>query len=70
MAPAVPAAVSWSGYSTVIGIGAGTALGSNPLLAAGIGVVVGLSLGLLVDAVVRGVENRRSRSRASVGAVG
>jgi membrane protein DedA with SNARE-associated domain len=70
VAVAVLAAVSWSGYSTVIGLAAGTALASNPLLAAGVGVVVGLSLGLLVDAVVRGVETRRARSREKVGTPG
>ncbi|TCK20782.1 DedA family protein [Pseudonocardia endophytica] len=66
VAVAVLAAASWSGYSVLIGLAAGTALGSNPLLAAGVGVGVGLSLGVGVDAVVRRIEARRARDRVPV----
>lgn len=64
VAVAVLAAVSWSGYSTLIGLAAGTALGSSPLLAAAVGVAGGLSLGLLADAVVRRVGRSRDRAPA------
>lgn len=64
VAVAVLAAVSWAGYSTLIGIGAGTALAGNPLLAAAVGVVAGVLLGLLVDVVVRRVAARRATVRA------
>lgn len=62
VAVAVLAAVSWSGYSTLIGIGAGAAVGTNPLLAAALGVVAGLSLGLVTDAVLRRLGARRGRA--------
>jgi membrane-associated protein len=67
LAVAVLAAVSWSGYSAVIGLAAGTTLGANPLLAAAVGVVGGLAIGLLADVVVRRVDARRSRDRELVG---
>lgn len=59
VAIAVVAAVTWSGYSTLIGLGAGAVVAGNPLLAAAIGVVTGVLLGLVADAVLRRVEARR-----------
>ncbi|PFG33983.1 DedA family protein [Sanguibacter antarcticus] len=46
------AAVTWSAYSTLIGIGAGTWLHGNPLLAVVVGVTGGTAIGFLVDYVL------------------
>ena len=61
VAIAVLAAASWSGYSTLLGLGAGTVLAGNPLLAAAVGVVAGVLLGLLADVVARRLQARRER---------
>lgn len=47
------AAVTWSVYSTLIGIGTGTVLGHSPLVGVVAGVVGGFVIGLLVDWVLR-----------------
>lgn len=63
---AVIAAISWSIYSVLLGIGAGELLGErHPLLAMAVGVVGGLILGILVDTAIRWWGRRRGR-RAGV----
>jgi len=47
------AAVMWSVYSTLIGIGTGTVLGHSPLVGVVAGVVGGFVIGLVVDWVLR-----------------
>lgn len=59
---AVVAAISWSIYSVLLGVGAGHLLGEqNPLLAMAVGVAGGLVLGVVVDAVLRWWGRRRGR---------
>jgi membrane protein DedA with SNARE-associated domain len=66
---AVIAAISWSIYSVLLGIGAGHLFGEEqPLLAAAAGVAGGLLLGVIVDQVMSWLGRRRGR-RAG-GAVG
>ncbi len=47
------AAVTWGGYSVLLGLGAGHLLQDRPLLAVVVGVLVGALLGLLIDRVLR-----------------
>ena len=47
------AAVTWAGYSTLIGIGTGAALGHSPLVGVLVGVVGGFVIGMAVDWVLR-----------------
>jgi membrane-associated protein len=57
------AAVSWSVYSVLLGIGAGVWLGDNPLLAVAVGVAGGLVLGLVIDwAMTHLLRGRRGRA--------
>jgi membrane protein DedA with SNARE-associated domain len=59
---AVIAAISWSIYSVLLGIGAGHLLGEqHPLLAAAAGVAGGLVLGVIVDQVMSWFGRRRGR---------
>ncbi|GEA87181.1 DedA family protein [Cellulomonas cellasea] len=61
------AAVLWAGYSVLLGVGAGHLLaGQHPAVVAGVGVVGGLLLGLVLDRVVR--LRLRSRLRPRRGA--
>lgn len=54
--------VVWAVYSTALGVGAGVWLHDRPLVAAAVGVVVGLLLGFAVDAVLRrALERLRGR---------
>jgi len=46
-------AVTWSGYGTALGVGAGAWLEGSPLLAVAVGVGAGAVLGLVVDRVLR-----------------
>jgi len=58
------AAVMWAIYSTLLGIGAGAFLKEHPWLAVLVGVVLGIALGTVIDAVMRrvfGGPGRRSR---------
>lgn len=56
------AAVTWSIYSVMLGIGAGVWLDGHPLVAVVVGVAGGLLLGLLIDPVVKRVlRSRRGR---------
>lgn len=48
-------AVSWSIYSTLLGIGAGAVLKDHPLLAVVVGIVLGVTLGTIIDIVMRRV---------------
>ena len=52
------AAVSWGGYSSLIGIGAGAWLHDHTLVAVAVGVVGGLAIGLVVDWVLRRLTRR------------
>ena len=61
------AAVTWSAYSVLLGIGAGVWLKDHPLLAVVVGVVGGILLGLIIDPVVKRVFRGR-RGRPAVGA--
>ena len=47
------AAITWAGYSTLIGIGTGAVLGHSPLVGVATGVVGGFLIGLAVDQVLR-----------------
>ncbi len=58
---AVIAAISWSIYSVLLGIGAGVWLGHQPLLAMVVGVAGGLMIGVIVDQVLSWLERRRGR---------
>lgn len=60
------AAVSWAFYSTAIGIGAGAFLSGRPLVAVGVGVVAGTTIGLVVDAVLSRVQGRPRAQRLGV----
>lgn len=63
------AAVSWSVYSVLLGIGAGVVLGENTLLAVVVGVAGGLLLGLLIDPLIQWFVRRRLGRRGSRPAV-
>jgi membrane-associated protein len=52
------AAASWAVYSAVIGVGAGAWLHDRPLIAVGVGVVLGTLIGFGVDAVLSRVQGR------------
>lgn len=61
------AAVTWSCYSVLLGIGAGVWLQDHPLLAVVVGVVGGILLGLIIDPLVkRAFRSRRGRSTVAV----
>jgi membrane protein DedA with SNARE-associated domain len=62
------AAISWSIYSVVLGIGAGVWLKGRPLLAVVVGVAGGLLLGVIVDQILSRLGRRRGRGAG--GAVG
>lgn len=47
------AAVTWAGYGTAVGVGAGVWLESHPLIAVVAGVVVGTVVGIAIDWVLR-----------------
>ena len=58
------AAVTWSGYSVVLGLSAGAVFADRPVIAVGVGVVGGVVMGLCIDAVLR---RRRHRPTATPG---
>jgi membrane protein DedA with SNARE-associated domain len=47
------AAVTWAGYSVLIGVGTGAVLGHAPLVGVAVGVVGGVVVGLVVDWALR-----------------
>ena len=47
------AAVTWSAYASLIGIGAGAWLGDNMFVAVAVGVVGGVLLGVVIDWILR-----------------
>lgn len=55
------AAVTWSLYSTAIGLGAGSWFKGHPLVAIAVGVVGGLVIGLALDWLFRYLQTRRER---------
>lgn len=61
------AGLSWGAFSVVIGVGAGTLVAENPLLASLIGIVVGVGLGWVIEAVLRArsaaAERRQTASQ-------
>lgn len=64
---AVVAAISWSIYSVLLGIGAGALFGEqHPFLAMAVGVVAGLLLGLVVDWLISWWGRRRGRTDGPV----
>jgi membrane-associated protein len=52
------AALVWGAYSTLLGMGAGVFLHEHPLVAVAVGVVGGVLLGFLVDAVLQRLHRR------------
>ena len=60
---AVIAAISWSLYSVMLGIGAGVWLGHEPLLAVLVGVAGGMLIGVAIDAVLRWISRSRGGRR-------
>lgn len=54
------AAITWSIYSTLIGVGAGAWLEGHPILAVPVGVAGGMAIGIIVDQVLRRVLARRA----------
>lgn len=60
---AVIAAISWSLYSVMLGIGAGVWLGHEPLLAVLVGVAGGMLIGVTIDAVLRWISRSRGGRR-------
>ncbi|MFC4554374.1 DedA family protein [Georgenia faecalis] len=56
------AAVIWGGYSTLLGMGAGVFLHEHPLVAVAVGVLGGVLLGFVVDAVLKRVSRRMGRA--------
>ncbi|HUX69436.1 MAG TPA: DedA family protein [Cellulomonadaceae bacterium] len=59
------AAVTWTVYSALIGIGAGAWLAANPMLAVVVGVVGGVLLGVLVDRTIYVIVRRRDAAAAA-----
>ena len=59
------AAVTWTVYSALIGIGAGALLAANPMMAVVVGVVGGVLLGVLVDRTISVVVRRRDAAAAA-----
>ncbi len=55
----VLAGVSWAAYSVLIGLLAGHWVKDQPLLGAGIGIVVAIGLGFVIDRVTSAVTRRR-----------
>lgn len=64
---AVVAAVLWAGYSVMLGVGAAALLGDDPLLAAAVGVVGGVCIGLVADVVARRFHRRAPLARGGDG---
>lgn len=58
------AAVSWSVYSTVLGLGAGEILHARPVLAVAVGVLGGVAIGFALDAVMKRLPARFGGLRA------
>ncbi|PFG40470.1 membrane protein DedA with SNARE-associated domain [Georgenia soli] len=58
IAIAAIAAVVWGGYSTLMGLGAGTYLHEHPLIAVAVGVAGGVVAGILVDRLLSVVQRR------------
>lgn len=50
---AAVAAVFWGGYSTLLGMSAGVVLHDHPIIAVLVGIVGGVLIGLLIEAVMR-----------------
>lgn len=69
MALSAVASVVWSAYSVAVGTLAAAWLGDSPLLAVAVGVVGGILVGVVVDAVVRLRAARQERSAEAETAV-
>ncbi|MBZ2197770.1 DedA family protein [Occultella gossypii] len=52
------AAVTWSIYSVLLGVGAGAVLHDHPVIAVVVGVLVGLLMGTIIDLVMRRLFRR------------
>lgn len=59
------AGISWAVYSVAIGLFAGQWLSGNPLLAALLGVVIALVIGIVIDRVSSTIAARRTRRGAA-----
>lgn len=59
------ASALWAAWTVLLGLGTGTLLTDQPLLAVGAGVAVGLLVGLGVDVAARHTAGVRGRSRAT-----
>lgn len=59
MVVAAVAAVMWAIYSVLIGLVAGKWIGHQPLLAIAIGVIMGVTLGFVIDKIVMWVTGHR-----------
>ncbi|WP_022887088.1 DedA family protein [Glaciibacter superstes] len=60
---AMLAGLSWATYSILIGVLAGAWVHDNPLLGAGVAIVLALVIGFVVDAVLTRVTRRRDARR-------
>jgi membrane-associated protein len=59
------AASTWAVYSVVIGVLAGAWMRDNPLLGAGLAIVLALGIGFVIDAIVQRVARRRDAAAAT-----
>jgi len=59
MALSAVASLAWAGWSVLLGVVAAQPLGDQPLLAVGVGIVVGTVLGVVVDRVLQAWAARR-----------
>ena len=64
---AMCAGVCWAAYSIAIGLLAGAWLKDQPLLSAGLGIVVALGLGLVIDRVIAWRARRATASFSTAG---
>lgn len=61
----VVAALLWASYSSLLGLAAGAYLHDHPIIAAGVGLVLGVALGFAVDRVFAWWEARKERREAA-----
>lgn len=59
------ATLLWASFSTLIGLGAGAVLGDRPLLAAAVGTVAGVVVGVAVDKLAAALPRRRATASSA-----